>query len=316
MVAGQVVVLCLSLVVLCFGAQSDRDLYHDFLVNFQKPYFKIGDRQEYDLRFEIFKDNLRLIERENAKNNGLTLGITEFADLTNEEFRARNKPTFVQAQSAFPKVVGGDFALPTTFNWSDKGVVGPVLNEGQCGSPYILTIVESISSIYAVNQSTKYALLSYQQVQKCTENGCNGGDAESILRYVEAYGLGFTFDNTCPTKKVTNGVCIEGNACSQSGNETALAYALISQGPLYIGVDGSLPSFQLYLSGIYAPSDCNPNQLDTTLLLVGYTEDAWYCQNHWGTGWGLQGYISIARNKRNVCGVATEACYPTGVAKC
>jgi Cathepsin propeptide inhibitor domain (I29) len=40
-------------------------------------------------RYRIFKQNLKKSEEHNSKNLGYTLGITRFADLTSEEFKAQ-----------------------------------------------------------------------------------------------------------------------------------------------------------------------------------------------------------------------------------
>ncbi len=32
-------------------------------------------------------------------------------------------------------------------------------------------------------------------------------------------------------------------------------------------------------------------------------------RNSWGAFWGLKGYVMMARNAKNKCGIATQACY-------
>ena len=70
----------------------------------------------------------------------------------------------------------------------------------------------------------------------------------------------------------------------------------------------------MYRSGIYEEPACSNKTTDHAVLVVGYGsdngEDYWLVKNSWGTRWGDQGYIKIARNKGNMCAIAAFASYP------
>jgi len=105
----------------------------------------------------------------------------------------------------------------------------------------------------------------------------------------------------------------------ESKNETALQDA-VYKGPVTVAVDASHPSFEFYEGGVYYEAACSQNALDHEMLVVGWGTDSgkdyWLVKNSWGEDWGLKGYIMMARNRSNNCGIATAALAPSGCSKC
>lgn len=106
---------------------------------------------------------------------------------------------------------------------------------------------------------------------------------------------------------------ISGGKFVERGNETALQVALVKQ-PVATIVDASLASFQVYTSGVYYDPNCSSTHLDHMMLIVGYGtmdgRDYWLVKNSWGSQWGMGGYMMMARNRGNNCGIASYASYP------
>lgn len=98
------------------------------------------------------------------------------------------------------------------------------------------------------------------------------------------------------------------------GNEQALMQAVATVGPVAAGIDGAQLSFMFYKSGYYFEPKCD-TEVNHAVVVVGYGkteagEEYWICKNSWDTDWGEEGYVRMARNKNNHCGITSLASYP------
>ncbi|OIT36819.1 senescence-specific cysteine protease sag39, partial [Nicotiana attenuata] len=94
------------------------------------------DDAEKSKRFKIFNDNVDYIESVNkAGIRPYKLGINEFADLTNEEFRATHNGYKMSSHQKSSKTISFRYenvTAPATMDWRKKGAVTGVKDQGQC----------------------------------------------------------------------------------------------------------------------------------------------------------------------------------------
>lgn len=114
-----------------------KGLYESWIVKHGKNYNAIGEKEK---RFEIFKDNLRFIDEQNAETRPYKLGLNRFSDLTNDEYRALfvggrfdKKTRLLKNPKSERYAFKAGEKLPESVDWRQKGAVAPVKDQGQCG---------------------------------------------------------------------------------------------------------------------------------------------------------------------------------------
>ncbi|KAK1284932.1 Vignain [Acorus calamus] len=294
-----------------------------------------ADSAEKERRFNIFSNNVNFIESFNREGrHPYKLGVNEFADMTNEEFRAtRNgfrrspKKTVVEVSRDRFKYANVS-AVPPSMDWRKRGAVTPIKDQGQCGCCWAFSAVAATEGITQI-KTGKLISLSEQELVDCDtrgiDQGCSGGLMDNAFEFMIHKG-GITTESNYPYQE-TDGSCnarkagaiaasIKGYEDVPANNEKALLAAAANQ-PVSVAIDAGEDAFQFYSSGVFT-GECGTD-LDHGVTVVGYgtTTDGtkyWLVKNSWGTSWGEEGYIRMKRDvnaKEGLCGIAMEPSYPT-----
>ena len=322
----------LTLVLMTFVAISDikyHYLFHHFTKNFHKDY----SIDTFDQKFEVFKDNVNFIFKHNQNfNSTFTLGINQFSDLTNDEFKKLlnydlNKD--VELRTQCDKMKFSNVFTPVSIDWRKKGAVTNVKDQGQCGSCWSFSSTGALEGIYSIMNNKLYSF-SEQELVDCSSgleygnHGCNGGLMDGAFQYTINNGLCKEEEYPYTAKKGSceSSTCtpiIKINKCFDvpPNNELALREAVSFQ-PVSVAIEADTKYFQSYQSGVLTGDACGTN-LDHGVLVVGYGtengQDYWLVKNSWSSSWGDDGYIKIGRsdstNSPGVCGIAMQPSYPS-----
>ena len=232
---------------------------------------------------------------------------------------------------------GGSNSSSTTtqtsnsFDWRSKNMVGSIKNQLNCGCCYAFATAAVLESLYAIKtKASSVVELSPQQITDCSSNGnsgCGGGNFPPSVRYVTGQGNRLATHASYPyagKKQVcqSSGVnyvnlgTIQYDAIPQ-GDEATMAKTLVSNGPIFIGLDADSRQFMFYKAGVLNIAGCPTRRqdMDHAMVAVGYGYDSalkssyWIVKNSWGEKWGENGYLRLAKDKANMCGIASMAYY-------
>ncbi|XP_078054312.1 cathepsin L2-like [Mustelus asterias] len=327
---------CLAVSFLAVASVHTHDpTLDDAWLNWKSFHNKDYTEDEGNYRRMVWEKNLKLIELHNLEHSmgkhTFQMGMNHFGDLTSEEFNQfmnqlhlhemKNSTRKEEPASARPK----PSRIPQSIDWRSKGYVTDVKNQRHCGSCWAFSAVGALEG-QTYKKTGKLISLSEQNLVDCSNSegnhGCNGGLMGNAFNYVQSNGgidtevyYPYTAtEGTCKYNPRYSATTCHGYRFATGGNEVELAEAVATIGPISVAIDAKQLSFQFYRSGVYYEPKCNNVEPNHGVLTVGYGSENgknyWIVKNSFGKWWGDKGYIKMAKDENNNCGIANYAVYP------
>ena len=260
---------------------------HDDQLQSEWSAFKLAHAKTFrsaadeNARLEVFRSNLAYITTENAKNHSYTLGVTQFADMTVEEFEERFLGHYVTTRFDSASNRSNSSAvglhqwtgeqLPAAVDWQAANATNPVQDENQngCyGACYAFAAAGAIEGAYKI-KTGKLIAVSEQQIVDCSagfgNRGCGGGLMDYAYNYAMHTDLctqsSYPYHGPteqcsgCKAVAVARGL-IKGHK-EVAHDENSLMAAVAKQ-PVSVGLDGAWAdtnAFRFYKSGVLS-TDC------------------------------------------------------------
>ncbi|XP_075137726.1 cathepsin W-like [Leptodactylus fuscus] len=300
--------LCVFIHMVLGNAELEE--FEKFNKQFNKVY---KNAKEYQYRLSVFTANLKAaLQIQKAELGTAEYGITEYSDLTDEEF-LRSRLTSV---GAFPPNNVKQLKVEAqqahaSCDWRKAGVISEVKRQGKCGSCWAFASVGNIEAQWAILGHP--VNLSVQQVLDCgpCESGCKGGYFWDAYRTViEQNGLqneeDYPYEEMTLNCRTDHSKIIKGiyDFIMLPKNEKDMASYVSNNGTIAVGINAA--PLKSYINGVIRNSLCDANHVNHAVLLVGYSKDKegryWIVKNSWGKTWGENGFFRISFGN-NMCGI-------------
>jgi C1A family cysteine protease len=284
--------------------------------------------EERALRARVYAANAAAIAAHNARGAPWRMAVNDFSDLTAAEFKSRVASGYKAPPHAPPPAAhvaaGSGGAAPGSVDWTSRGAVTAVKNQGSCGSCWAFSAVGALEGAHFL-ATKELVSLSEQNVCDCASKaGCSGGSMDAAFAWVQknkglcteaAYPY-HAKDEACHDSACAKVGPIRGFAGVKADDEAALVAALAGR-PVSVAIEADQASFQHYRDGVLTAA-CG-TKLDHGVLAVGYgvqDRHAFFkVKNSWGASWGDKGYVLLARNgthngAHGQCGILMSPSYP------
>ncbi|KAL1459990.1 hypothetical protein WDU94_011931 [Cyamophila willieti] len=308
------VLFIVFLIALCFLAipvkvdKPSLDQKLELFQSFQQRYKKTYSKDEHETRFKNFERSLDIIEQLNKDRpspDSARYGITEFSDLSEEEFKSHHLRHSVNKHVLWVshhhnhdhhhnhvkkrslQAVSVPAGIPPKKDWREAGIIGKVRNQQTCGACWAFSTVETVESMYALKNGT-LSTLSVQEVIDCAGNGnmgCNGGDFCALLDWIDVNKVVLEPESEYPlllrdavckrkTGPSTKGVKIKSYTCDTLvPSESSILTDLATHGPVIAAVNAL--TWQYYLGGVIQYNCDGPlTNINHAVQIVGYDSTA------------------------------------------
>ena len=312
---------------------NNREYYEEKFVNWLTNFnITAKEGSHFTHMLSNFANNDDIIETHNSnEDNTYTLGHNQFSHMSFDEFKAYvrlglDQPVPETVAEYVLEAPSDLSALPASVDWSTKGAVTGVKDQGNCGSCWSFSATGALEGAYQIKYGSLVSF-SEQNLVSCDtiDSACNGGLMDNAFSWTKTNGglcteAGYPYTSgttgqkgTCTTTCTKNTGVTPKSFTDVARNSDSALMTAIAQQPVSIAIQANQPAFQLYKSGVLTGT-CGSN-LDHGVLAVGYGTwtdgtDYYKVKNSWGTGWGMSGYILIQRGNPQRCGECGILCGP------
>ncbi|XP_017046567.1 procathepsin L [Drosophila ficusphila] len=283
----------------------------------------------YSRRVQAVAENNKLYEE---KKVGFKMRINKLSDIDQSvlsSFRTHvkmppdtgsNSVTKTPSYKHYDEITEG-------IDWRQYGYMSPVEDQGSdCQSCWAFSSSGCMEA-HLAKKTGKLEPLSPKHLMDCVpppSNGCERGWVTLAFKYARNHAIkskeSYPYNphkDTCPFENDNSTGILSGHVTMNNYDEKEMAEVVYNIGPVTASIDHLHEEFTEYQSGVLNIPDCRKERrrLTHSMLVVGFGTDPdwgdyWLIKNSYGTTWGEKGYVRLARNANNSCGIASYPQYP------